>query len=117
MSTIRNLINASQVIADLSSEADNRLITITDQAIGVAENLALSQEVQEFTLPPRVGIGIALQSAVQSVSALLSVASVSCNRAAPPADIEMKVNASGRLIYRCYHSPAHEWDLTGLPLP
>jgi len=117
MSTIRNLLNASQVSADLKTKAANRLITITDQAIGVAEDLALSQGVQELTLPPRVGIGIALQSAVQSVSALLSAASVSCNRAAPPADIEMKVDASGRLIYRCYHSPAHEWDLTGSPLP
>lgn len=117
MSTIRNLLNAAQISADLTSESDNRLITITDQAIGVAENLVLSQEIQELPLPPKVGIGIALQSVVQSVSALLSVASVRCNRAAPPADIEMKVEASGRLIYRCYHSPPHEWDLTGKPLP
>lgn len=117
MSTIRNLLNASQVSADLSTDTNDRLITITDQAIGVAENLVLSQGLQEYTLPPKLGIGIALQSSVQSVSALLSAASVSCNLAAPPADIEMKVDASGRLIYRCYHSPAHEWDLTGQSLP
>lgn len=29
------------------------------------------------------------------------------------AEIDLISDGSGRLIYRCHHDPAHEWDLDG----
>jgi hypothetical protein len=116
MSTLRDLLYETQVSDDTDSKVDTRLITITDQAITVVEKLLQSKESLENALQPGVGIGVAIKNAMQSVSALLSAASVKCNLKAPPAEIEMKVNSDDRLIYRCSHSPAHEWDLTGRPL-
>lgn len=59
--------------------------------------------------------GAAAAAAVQSVNALLRATVAQCHLSNPDADIEMKLNAAGKLIYRCRHqSPnEHEWDLSG----
>ena len=62
-------------------------------------------------------VAIATTTALQSVNSLLSAGSVMCHLANPPEDIDVKMNREGSLIYRCYHSPAHEWDLNGHRLP
>jgi hypothetical protein len=117
MPTVDDLFKASKVSIGAEGEAKKQLVQITNYALSVAYGLAPSETEPELQLPRKVGVGMALSAAVQSVSALLSAGSVQCNRAVPPADIEMKVNGSGRLVYRCYHTPPHEWDLNGSPLP
>lgn len=117
MPTVDDLFKATEVSVGAGGEAKKQLVQITNYAISVAHGLASSETGPELQLPRKVGVGMALSSAVQSVSALLSAGSVQCNRKIPPADIEMKVDGSGRLIYRCYHTPPHEWDLSGSPLP
>jgi hypothetical protein len=62
-------------------------------------------------------LSMALSASTQAVNALLSVAAVQCHLSQPPQEVEVKLNASGNLIYRCYHTPPHEWDLTGRRLP
>lgn len=82
--------------------------------IGSAAAYAL--DVVQAELPGRPAM-MAVSAAAQSINGLLSVASVKCHLGAPPEDIEARLNSSGRIVYRCYHDPAHEWDLTGNPLP
>ena len=117
MLTVDDLFKASYVSVGAEGDAKEHLLQTTNYALSVAQGLSPSETGSELPLPRKVGIGMALAASVQCVSALLSAASVQCNQATPPADIEMKVNASGRLLYRCYHTPPHEWDLSGLPLP
>lgn len=62
-------------------------------------------------------VAIATTAAIQSVNSLLSAGSVKCHLAAPPEDIDVKLDRGGSLVYRCYHNPAHEWDLIGHRLP
>lgn len=62
-------------------------------------------------------LDLAASGALQSVNALMASLAVKCNRVPPPEDIDMKMTAGGTIIYRCYHSPAHEWDLSGNPRP
>jgi hypothetical protein len=58
-------------------------------------------------------ISMAVKASMQTVSALLVATSAKCNLATPPEDIDVKLDGSGKMIYRCYHTPAHEWDLSG----
>lgn len=58
-------------------------------------------------------LGLAASAAVQAVNALMAAAGFKCNLALPPEDVDMKVADDGAVVYRCYHSPAHEWDLSG----
>ena len=62
-------------------------------------------------------VAIATTMAIQSLNSLLSAGSAKCHLASPPEDIDVKMNKAGDLVYRCYHSPAHEWDLNGHRLP
>jgi hypothetical protein len=118
MASINDLLDAPQVATPTDSALRGRLAELVNQALSVAVGLVPSDKSKEFYLLPRAsGVGIALSAAMQSVSGLLSAGAIQCNRATPPADIEMKMDATGRLIYRCYHAPSHEWDLTGVPRP
>ena len=69
------------------------------------------------TSPALSPIAIAASAAFQSVTALVTAVGAKCNLAAPPEDIEAKVNRNGDLVYRCHHRPPHEWDLSGKKLP
>lgn len=62
-------------------------------------------------------ISAAAIAAFQTVAALIASAGAKCNLAIPAEDIEVKVGDSGNIVYRCLHSPAHEWDLGGKKLP
>jgi hypothetical protein len=68
-------------------------------------------------LPLTAIVSLAVSASIQTVTALLSTTSVKCHLKDPPADIEMKLDSTGKLIYRCFHSPAHEWDLVGNKQP
>ena len=59
----------------------------------------------------------AVFAAIQTVNALMSAVEAKCKLKPPPEDIEMVPDQNGNLIYRCFHDPAHEWDLTGRRLP
>lgn len=62
-------------------------------------------------------IAQAAWAAMQTVTALMASAGPRCNLAAPPTDIEPKVDGNGNLIRRCQHVPPHEWDWMGKRLP
>lgn len=64
-----------------------------------------------------VDAGLALAQSMRLFSALVAATLPQCNLAAPPEDIEPKVDVSGDLIYRCYHTPPHEWNLNGQKRP
>lgn len=52
-------------------------------------------------------------AALLSINTMLSASSAQCTLAAPAEAINMTNNSTGRLVYRCAHSPPHEWDLGG----
>ena len=58
---------------------------------------------------------MAFASSLHSFNILMSAASTICQRdpIQGNADIDLISDGSGKLIYRCHHSPAHEWDLDG----
>jgi hypothetical protein len=68
-------------------------------------------------LPLKAVASLAITASIQTVSALLAAAEAKCNLAHPPEDINVKVSSSGKLVYRCFHDPAHEWDLSGNRIP
>jgi hypothetical protein len=59
---------------------------------------------------------VAAFSAVHAVNALLAAAKAQCTLALPPADIDMRPDSSGALIYCCEHPKSHKWKLDGSPL-
>jgi hypothetical protein len=61
----------------------------------------------------RGSIRMAYAASIQTVNALMSAVDAKCNLAPPPEEIEMRPGSTGNLIYRCFHNPAHEWDLNG----
>lgn len=109
-------------IAELDRIADVRIGATGDvrkrfvRLIGAALGVAADVFAVDLSLPGST-LNLVGMSAIQSVNAMLSAASVKCHLAAPPEDIDVRLDGSGRLVYRCYHSPAHEWDLAGNPRP
>lgn len=90
-----------------------RVAQLLQLVLPIAADLVLKAS-QQHTFSP---LGVAASAALQSVSALMSVAAPRCNLASPPKEIEVKVNGQGDMVYRCLHSPAHEWDLSGYMRP
>jgi len=90
------------------------LMNLIQSALGVANNLAANEFPNSIVLKGFSGraLNVATMAAAQSVNSLLAAVSAKCNLAAPPEEIEMKMKG-GDLIYRCYHDPAHEWNLSG----
>ena len=96
------------------------LLSLIEDSVRLAITCSEREPGFEFgsVLPRSINVRLATSSAAMTVSTLLAAASVKCHRDCPPKqpeDIEMKLDSSGYLIYRCYHDPAHEWDLTGKP--
>jgi hypothetical protein len=104
---------------DVKDTNRNQLVILIENAIQLASAFYIEEEefTPELKLIKSNKLNLASSSALQTVSALLAVASAKCHLSTPPEDIDMKLNSSGRLIYRCYHTPPHEWDLIGNPIP
>jgi hypothetical protein len=88
-----------------------QILRMVNNALPIARELVeLSAARRQFD-----PLSIAAAASLRSFSALVTAAVAKCNLANPPEDIDTKVDgATGDLIYRCYHSPAHEWDLNGI---
>jgi hypothetical protein len=117
VATIDALDGIEVVIEDERSRW--QMLQLIKDAVGVAKTLFPGEEEYgwEPVLPQKVASGMARSAAVQTVNALLAAVSAKCHLAAPAEDIDMKLNSAGILIYRCYHDPPHEWDLTGNRIP
>jgi hypothetical protein len=118
MAKIDDLLSAPGIESDLTGAGLEKFTQVTNYALNVATALGEEDFTKaEAVLPKRSGIGMAVAATMQTVTALLSAASVKCHLSTPAADIDMKLNSSGQLIYRCYHNPPHEWYLDGKPFP
>jgi hypothetical protein len=109
-------------IQDLSLEVDKadrvELLDVIQSALSVAVDLTLKDFAASIRMKNFSGraLTVAGMAAAQSVNALLSAVSAKCTLDAPPEEIELRTKG-GKLIYRCYHNPAHEFDLSGNPIP
>lgn len=72
--------------------------------------LLVQKAAREQGLSPIAG---AAHASLQSVRSLVAATGAKCNLAPPDEDIDVKVGSNGNMIYRCQHSPCHEWDLNG----
>lgn len=81
--------------------------------------LPMAKELLEMAVgvSPLNPISAAALMAFQSISSLVTSAAPKCNIASPSEDIEVRVDGSGNMVYRCQHRPAHEWNLAGKRLP
>jgi hypothetical protein len=97
---------------DLLPEKSNQeTVDLLNSAIQVAATIIA---IQPLVNPI---ISMAAKASMQTITALLVATSAKCNLATPPEDIDVKIDGSGKMIYRCYHTPAHEWDLSGNRIP
>lgn len=82
-------------------------------------SLPMARELLEMAVgtSPLNPISSAALMAFQSISSLVISAGPRCNIASPSEDIEVRVDDSGNMVYRCHHRPSHEWDLSGKRLP
>jgi hypothetical protein len=87
-----------------------RLVPLVVSAVDLAARLYV-------TLPPaartRVGVG-PVAAAIRVANMLLVDAAATCDLAAPPEQIELRPGSSGNLVYRCRHTPPHEWTKDGV---
>jgi hypothetical protein len=113
------ILEAQGITTNVPEDVRSDLVRVIENALRVASALAPSETVEnlDVSLLRAESVSTARFSATQAVNTLLTMASARCNLARPPEDIEMKVNSAGKIVYRCYHNPAHEWDLSGNPLP
>jgi hypothetical protein len=58
-------------------------------------------------------VSAALSSAILTANNLLTSSHTKCTLVHPPEPIDSVIDSSGNIILRCYHSPHHEWDLSG----
>jgi len=58
-------------------------------------------------------IGSEVSSAIISVNAFMESSQPKCTLVHPPEPIESVLDSSGNIVLRCFHSPCHEWDLSG----
>lgn len=55
----------------------------------------------------------AAAASIQTANALLAAMNLRCSLAHPPADIDLRQDDGGNIVYRCYHHPSHQWSLDG----
>jgi hypothetical protein len=79
------------------------------------ESLPMTEELLKLAIgvSPLNPLSMAAMTAFRTISSLVTSAAPVCNLDAPSKDIEVKVKDNGDMVYRCLHSPAHEWDLSG----
>lgn len=95
----------------------SELINVIYSAVNLAAGLTLKDFAASVKMKDFSGraLAVAGMAATQSVNALLSAVSAKCTLDAPPEEIELRTKGT-KLIYRCYHNPPHEFDLSGNPL-
>ena len=97
---------------------DLSLAPAIQRAAETAEFLMMRGRQPESFRQSERRFGLAVGASLAAVNALMAAAVARCQKAAPPADIDMVNDASGDLIYRCQHHPtSHRWKLDGTPLP
>lgn len=82
-------------------------LELLNSSIKLSAGLFELQDKQPFVFK------LAPHSSMLTVNTMFAAAKVQCDIDNPPQDIEMKLNSNNKLVYRCYHNPAHEWDLEG----
>ena len=93
-----------------------------EQALGDGQLLArvafLADELRQAAVDSQALFGSPIWTAATLLyqTTQLLMASARCNLAAPPSDIQVKVNDAGNMIHRCGHDPAHEWSIDGTML-
>jgi hypothetical protein len=95
----------------LSNEAQQNLIKSFDDAVSLVKQLENSTNLESHSFR------LAKMSALQTTNALLMAVAARCTKVNPPADLEIINGDSGDLVYRCFHDPAHDYDLDGKQLP
>ena len=50
---------------------------------------------------------------LEPLNTLLMALAAECNLQPPAEPIQMTVGNNGQLIFRCAHTPCHEWDMAG----
>ena len=79
---------------------------------------SLADELRQTAIGAQTPFGSPIWTAAtllyQATQSLL--AGGRCNLAAPPSDIQVRVNDDGNMIHRCGHDPAHEWSFDGTKL-
>lgn len=109
MWTIANLDKLTGASLD---ESDPALTESFKAAVQVAAKLTVQS--REATGPSRArSIANATSASIQAANSLLSAMNLRCSLAHPPADIDLRLDEAGDLVYRCYHAPTHEWLLAG----
>ncbi len=103
--------NSIQINGKLSQQDLENLKTSLVRAVALASHLV------DFHDSKLSELRFAKVSATQIVNNLMMALSARCTKRNPPADLEIITDPSGKLVYRCLHFPAHEWDLEGNPLP
>ena len=58
-------------------------------------------------------INSALLSAILTTNILMTNSQLQCTLAHPPEPIKSELDSSGNIVLRCFHTPSHEWDLSG----
>lgn len=110
--------NVTGIEIGVVNDRHDVLLSVIGNMLKVAVALTQVEADRRTSESGQRSMSIALSASTQAVNALFAVAAVQCHLAHPPQDIEMKLNAAGNLIYRCYHTPPHEWDLSsGKRLP
>jgi len=96
----------------IQSERDI-VLRLLKATLPVASELAI-KAAESSTFSP---LAIAANAALNSVITLVAAATPKCNLAAPAEDIDVRVDSSGNMIFRCRHNTPHEWDLGGRRRP
>lgn len=105
---MKNISEFDGVVLAGDHPGKEKIISVISNAVSLANSLN-TQEGLLRDLP----LDLAFLSSIQTVTTLLHSASAKCTLATPPQEILTKVNSNGDLVLRCYHSPYHEWDLSG----
>jgi hypothetical protein len=113
MPEIYRIDDLDGVEVEASEQHREQLVKLIGGALDVATSLAPDQPLASEIRPGGLQINLAASAAAQTVTALLGAASAKCHLSSPSEDIGVRVNSEGNLIVRCYHSPAHEWDMDG----
>lgn len=113
MSQIKALDEINNITLEGNPDHRSASVRLLKESLPMAEEL-LKMAVGVSPLSP---ISAAAVTAFKTISSLVTSADPKCNLAVPSKEIEVTVNGNGDMIYRCLHSPAHEWDLSGRKIP
>jgi hypothetical protein len=104
-------IESSQGIQFEISRGIDLDVKLLEQVNSIVTSLHESQKANRSA-----SLTTAFTSSLAAANSLLQAANTVCNLDNPSEEIEMVLDSSGTLIYRCYHSPSHKWKLDGNPI-